>query len=206
MPSDETEVTRSTYEVIARDYAERWATNSDVTSGDRERFLAYLAPDAFVADVGSGPGRDASKLADAGCSVIALDLSIAMLREARQRFTGPLVVADMRALPIRQGCLDAVWACASFLHVPKQDAAVTLERFRSTLKEGGVLFLAVKEGEGETFRTRDGLQRFFAFYSPDELSSLMRAAGFMVAEMWSAKDGVHPDPWLSVIAVITKAS
>lgn len=172
----------------------------DVTSKDRERFQTHLAAGALVADIGCGPGRDSPKLAEAGCSVIALDISIAMLLEARRRFSGPLVAADMRHLPLRPATLDAIWACASFLHVPKRDAPATLSHFRSLLKESAVLFIAVKEGGGETFRTRDGHQRFFAFYLADELAGLVRSSGFTVLDTWSEKDDVHPDPWLNIIA------
>lgn len=186
--------------MIAVDYAERWATNDEVVAAQRERFLGRLEPGALVADVGCGPGRDAAKLSEAGCTVLAIDISLPMLLKARKRFEGALVAADMRRLPLRKKSLAGIWACASFLHIPKRDGASTLQHLRSFLKEDGVLALAVKEGDGEEFRTRAGHTRFFAFYREDELAELVTSAGFSIVEAWTEKDDVHPDPWLNVIA------
>lgn len=126
-----------------------------------------------------------------------------MLAEARRRFDGLVIAADMRRLPLREKSLDGIWASASFLHVPKRDAAGTLRHVRSVLKDRGVLALVVKEGAGEELRTRNGNDRFFAFYREDELAELVTSAGFSIIDFWTEQDDVHPDPWLNVIAKAT---
>lgn len=197
---DETEVTLATYNTIASDYADRWATNDAVTEEARKRFLSHLPGSPVVADIGCGPGRDSYALNEAGCSVVGLDLSMAMLAEAAQRFKGPLVIADMRQLPFRPASFDGAWVCASLLHVPKRHGKTTTTSFRALLKPKGVLFVAVKQGFGETFRSRDGLRRFFAFYSQPELNDLITGSGFSILDTWVETDEVHPDPWINVIA------
>jgi SAM-dependent methyltransferase len=57
-------------------------------------------------DVGCGAGRHARALAQAGARVVGLDLSMSLLRRARQLTPVPLVRADMRILPIREGSMD----------------------------------------------------------------------------------------------------
>jgi len=59
-----------------------------------------------VLDVGCGPGRHAHALEQAGARVAGLDLSKVLLLHAQKVVQGPLVRADMRALPFRAGCAD----------------------------------------------------------------------------------------------------
>ncbi len=85
---DEVSVTRQTYDKIAQRYAERWATNDAVVEEARRRFLAHLPPNPSVVDIGCGPGRDLQALAKDGIEAVGVDLSLAMLAEARKRFSG----------------------------------------------------------------------------------------------------------------------
>lgn len=197
---DESKLTLQTYQQIAPAYAERWATNDLVTQKARERFLSYVTSTALVLDVGCGPGRDARLLAEAGCDVIACDFSTAMLVEAEKHFDGPLVAGDMRALPFREATFGALWVCASLLHIPRREVSFTLGRFRTLLRDGGMLFVGVKEGQGEMLRERDGFKRFFTFYSEREITNLIEHASFSITESWLDKDDVHPEPWINVIA------
>ena len=59
-----------------------------------------------VLDVGCGAGRHARALDEAGANVAGLDLSLSLLRRARETGTTRLVRADMRRLPIRPGSMD----------------------------------------------------------------------------------------------------
>lgn len=197
---DEISVTRQAYDTIAATYAERWATNDEVTKAARQRFLRRLPIPATILDIGCGPGRDALLLAEAGCSVVGLDLSLPMVAEARKRFRGPILVADMRSLPFRPESFDGAWVCASLLHLPKRDTPATLKLIHQTLKGEGIFFLGVKQGTGQQFRTRDGHKRFFSFYSESEITNLVVEAGFSVLESWLDKDEVHPDPWINLVA------
>jgi SAM-dependent methyltransferase len=193
---DEVDTTLATYEAIAPEYAARWATNDAVVQTALARFAAHLAPGALVADVGCGPGRDLVALAARGFVVVGIDLSQAMLREARLRSPAPLVAADMRSLPLRPGRLDGLWACASLLHVPKRQAPSTVRALRDCMRPGGVAFFALKEGAGEGLVTKHGRARFYALYAADELDGLLSRAGFQIVDAWTDR-GTAPDPWLN---------
>ncbi len=68
--------------------------------------LSRLLPAAGgrVLDVGCGPGRYLSALAERGMHPVGVDLSLPLLLHARQLLAGvPLVRADMRSLPFRAG-------------------------------------------------------------------------------------------------------
>jgi SAM-dependent methyltransferase len=79
---------------------------------DAERVVALISrtvpfqPGWRVLDVACGAGRHARAFEAAGARCFGLDLSLTLLRVARQVTQAPLVRADMRQLPIRPGSMD----------------------------------------------------------------------------------------------------
>lgn len=200
--SDATTVTNATYDIIAADYATR-VSDPGTLAEARTRFAALVPPGGRVLDVGCGPGRDLAGLARLGLGSVGLDRSRGMLRQARQRTTRPLLLGDMRRLPVRPGLLDGLWVSASFLHLPKADGPAVLSEFRRVLRAGGVLYLGVKEGTGEGWTSDDShghvLPRFFAYYQAAELDERLAEAGFAVVDGWSRAD--RQQRWLNRLAV-----
>jgi SAM-dependent methyltransferase len=92
-----------------------------------------------VLDVGCGPGRHAAALEGAGLRPVGLDLSLTLLRRARQVTSAPLVRADMRRLPIRTGSMDACLSLFTSFGYFEDDAehAATLAGMAATLRTGG---------------------------------------------------------------------
>jgi ubiquinone/menaquinone biosynthesis C-methylase UbiE len=164
----------------------------------RARFAARLAPGARVLDIGCGPGWDTERLRERGLRACGLDRSRGMLAQAHERGV-PLLLGDMRMLPVRDGILDGLWVCASFLHIPKRDAPSVLREFRRVLRSGGVMYIGVKQGAGERWVDHsEGLQRFFAFYDEDEIDGLLMAHGFSVLDGWIAADSLgRPEGWIN---------
>lgn len=197
---DETGATSATYDRIASDYAIHWA-DAGLLAGQMARFAARLPAGARVLDVGCGAGRDTGQMRERGLRAAGLDRSRGMLAQARRRGI-PLLLGDMRRLPVRDGALDGLWACASFLHIPRRDAPGVLLAFRRALRPGGLLYLSVKQGDGERWvEYSAGLRRFFAFYRPDEIDCLLVAAGFAVCEGWIEDDSLgRPERWINRLA------
>jgi ubiquinone/menaquinone biosynthesis C-methylase UbiE len=202
----ETTITSATYDQIAADYAARWASGEELASA-RARFGALLGPGARVLDTGCGPGWDTVRLRELGLRACGLDRSRGMLNEARGRGV-PLLLGDMRALPLHDGALDGLWACASFLHIPKQDGPAVLREFRRALRSGGALYIGVKAGVGERWveqgpaQQSPGQQRFFAFYQADEFDQLLADSGFRLLDGWINKDSRgRPEDWINRLAV-----
>ena len=80
---EEREVTRRTYQQIAGHFAQRHWT-ADLSRG-YALMKAELPSGAHILEVGCGPGRDIAGLRQAGFRVTGVDLSLAMLLEARAR-------------------------------------------------------------------------------------------------------------------------
>src|SRR4051794_31921903 len=179
----ETATTSATYDQIAADYAAQ-AGRSDALADSRRRFAARLAAGARVLDVGCGPAHDTAGLRELGLRAAGFDHSRGMLAQAR-RHELPLLLGDMRHLPVRDSALDGLWVCASFLHIPKHAAPAVLKELRRVLRPGGVLFISIKRGQGQRWIAHGsgGGGRFLFF--PGEKGEAPLAAGRLaVREKW----------------------
>jgi SAM-dependent methyltransferase len=130
----------------------------------------------LVVDLGCGTGRYLSQI---GLPVVGLDITAAMLELASVHGC-PLVRADLESLPFADRALDGAFARHSYLHLPKDRAAAAFAEVRRVLRDGGALVLTLICGEysGHDLPGDDFPGRYFAFWSPDELTSALTAAGF----------------------------
>jgi ubiquinone/menaquinone biosynthesis C-methylase UbiE len=180
--TDHVRQTRATYDLIAADYAGRWATApSDWLTTEFDQLSAVLPDGARVADVGCGPGDHTRLLRDRGFEVVGLDLSREMLRSRR---VPALVQADMRALPLRTGAVDAVWCAAALLHIPRSQVPAVLADFARVVRPGGELALSVAEGDGESWEPvsyRPSHHRWFVLHRLGPMTAQLTDAGFDVA-------------------------
>ena len=100
--------------------------------------------DPLVLDLGAGPCLDSAELRSLGLRVISVDRSRRMLIAAHQEIPGPRVQADMRQLTFRPNCIAGVWACASLLHLDRDELVPALSGIRNVLVSSGVLFVSLK--------------------------------------------------------------
>jgi SAM-dependent methyltransferase len=98
---------------------------------------AVSADATVVVDLASGSGPVARELARPGRTVVGLDLSGEELQLARRRGSGPLVRADARVLPFRDGSVDVVTTSLGLVVV--QPLATVLAEVARVLRPGGVL-------------------------------------------------------------------
>ena len=203
-PNDHTATNRSTYDRIARAYAEKHncgdPSKEDWFSGLQDAFLASLPVEGLLADLGCGPGTDGSRFAKEGYRVIGMDLSAGMLSIAARGLVGRLAQADLRALPVDCGRLDGIWCVAALLHVPEQDTDQVLREFRRTLRHSGSLALVTALGESSRFEAvpyAPDEQRWFVYRHPDRLREQLRVAGFRI-RMEDQAPGNRV--WLTVLA------
>ena len=170
------EVSRTTavYEGESDAFVDKYLSESIAARFGDDFFDALSGP--RVLDVGCGPGVDTATFSDAGVDVVGFDRTPSFVDAARENVPDARFVrGDMRQLPFRDGAFDGVWACASFLHVPRRDAPATLREFGRVLDDDGVVSLSVKRGE-ESGYDADG--RYFEKYLPGEVRSLFDDAGF----------------------------
>jgi SAM-dependent methyltransferase len=100
-------------------------------------------PGVVVVDLATGTGYVARTISrrEPGARIIGLDLSPHLLREARHRARGPmlLVNAEASALPLKDASVDALVSTGSFHLFPRKQEALA-EAFR-VLRPGGRIAL-----------------------------------------------------------------
>jgi 2-polyprenyl-3-methyl-5-hydroxy-6-metoxy-1,4-benzoquinol methylase len=114
-----------------------------------ERFLNGLAPSASILDAGCGSGRDARAFADLSFTVSAFDASEELAKRASEHCG---FAVDLRRFEdvdeVAQ--YDAIWCCASLLHVPLSDMHGVLSKLWAALKAGSRMYVSYKHCSGTT--------------------------------------------------------
>ncbi|MDT8305607.1 MAG: class I SAM-dependent methyltransferase [Anaerolineae bacterium] len=200
--SDETRRTIASYDEIATAYADFWSDRR-VVERPLTMFASLLPHQALVLDAGCGPGFDSTLLRERGLRVVGLDRSVAMLQLGRARYPGPYVQGDLLGLPFAPWVLHGIWASATLLHLPRHDFAPVLTEFMRVLAPGGLLYLSLKEGEGEEWRTDacgHEAPRFFTYWQPEALDAALSGAGFAMIASW--RESGRTATWLNRIVHI----
>lgn len=164
----------------------------------QDKFLIKLNPGACILDFGCGSGRDTKYFLDQSYRVDAIDGSKELCRLASE-YTG-IEVKQMlfQELDAREQ-YDGIWACASILHLSKEELKAVLKKMSNALKENGVAYTSFKysEFEGE----RNG--RYFTDFTIDTFTDFMREVdGLMIEEYWITSDvrpGRGEEQWLNLI-------
>jgi SAM-dependent methyltransferase len=193
------------YDASAAEYRAGTAEMPASVRSAIDRFLGLVRPGARVLEIGSGSGRDARALEEGGVSVRRTDITPAFVHLLRDGghdadVVDPLV--DDLADPVAPGTpYAAVWADASLLHVDRDDLPRVLSRLADATEPDGVLFLGLKEGDGEDWSLHGNVTapRFFTFWREEPLRSALAGAGWRVTGV-ERDTGADGEPWLQVVA------
>lgn len=135
---------RRHWDDIAATWVEWTSTPGQDPFGDEVNLpsLVGLVPDTagLVLDVGCGEGRVARLLAARGHTVVGIDGSPNLARQALSRGLG-VGVADGAALPVRDESVDLVVSCMVLMDVP--DLAGHVAELSRVLRPGGTLVCAI---------------------------------------------------------------
>ncbi|MGY2876568.1 uncharacterized protein ACVW00_003758 [Marmoricola sp. URHA0025 HA25] len=142
---------RSSYDAVATSYADQLA--DELRDLPFETWLLdRVVADATgqpVVEVGSGPGHVTSYLADRGADATGIDVSPAMVAEARRRFPGPTYeVGDLRRLgrPAASPGWAAVLGWYSLIHLAASELPDAVTALVRPVAAGGSLVLAMHAG------------------------------------------------------------
>jgi SAM-dependent methyltransferase len=178
--------TRAGYDAIAEECADLFLSELERSPLDRAMLTAFAEivrtahPDGRVLEVGSGPGAITDLLARLGLSITGIELSPAMVAQARRTYPEHLYeVGDMRAL--EQTDLAGLVAWYSLIHIPPEDRPAVVAGFARAVRPGGHLLLGFQVGtdihhRAEAFGKPVALD--FHRMSPDLVVELLDATGF----------------------------
>jgi SAM-dependent methyltransferase len=193
------------YDASAAEYRDATRDLPDPVVAAIGRLVGVLPAGARVLEIGSGPGRDARALEEAGLSVRRTDVApgfVSMIRSEGHDADVVDPLTDDLADPGAPGtAYDAIWANASLLHVRREDLPTVLTRLAGATKPDGLMYASLKEGDGESWSVHGSISapRFFTYWREEPLRRALQGAGWSVEHV-----GRHPgsrgEPWLEVLA------
>jgi len=162
------------------------------------RFLAYVPEGSSILDAGCGSGRDSLYFLRQGYEVTAFDASKELVALSSQLTGLPILHLRFQDVEFDHE-FDAVWACASLLHVSRVEIDDVLLRLTKTMKSGGILYASFKYGDSEW--VKDG--RFFNSYDDTSFNELLaRHQGLDLLQGWVSEDvrrERNQECWLNVL-------
>lgn len=170
------------YEKNAEDFVNS-TINADM-SNLYAAFEKYLFPGCEILDLGCGSGRDSKYFTEKGYIVTAVDPSAEMCAST-QKVSG-IKAIQMRAEDMQFADeFDAVWACASLLHVRKDDMKQVLCRCMYALRRNGVMYASWKYGKNQ----RMTAGRHFSDYTEDAIGALLhKIQNIKLIDVWITED------------------
>lgn len=180
------------YDAIAANYADTLADELAGLPFERwllDRVVAHTAGQPVV-DVGCGPGHVTAYLATSGADAVGLDISPAMVAEARQRFPGRrFEIGDLRRLtgPTTAPSWKAVLGWYSLIHLAPSELPAAVAGLIRPLAPGGWLVLGLHSG-AEIRHTADWfghpVDLDFVLHEPAYVVEVVSGAGLVELEWY----------------------
>ncbi|WP_372882959.1 class I SAM-dependent methyltransferase [Psychromonas sp.] len=162
-----------------------------------QKFLPLIPAGGSILDAGCGAGRDSKNFIELGFDVAAFDASEKLALLASQ-LTGKKVDVALFQTYKNNKMFDAIWACASLLHVPLKDLPAVFLSLSKMLKPDGLFYCSFKYGAGEV--ARNG--RVFTNLDEDSFAQQIKNSPLSINKQWKTGDlreGRESELWLNVI-------
>lgn len=191
---DKTEYTLEYYNQQAEQFVQ--GTVDVEFSNLQNLFIEMLPAGGTILDLECGSGRDSKAYKQAGFKVIAVDGSEALCKIASEYIGQEVLCCRFQDLDIQES-LEGVWACATLLHLEKDDVISTMQKLTKSLVSGGIFYASFKYGKfsGE----RNG--RFFTDMTEDTFAEILsEIEGLTIVKQMITEDA-RPDrseKWLNV--------
>lgn len=162
-------------------------------------FTKGLNIGALVLDAGCGSGRDTKAFLEMGYNVEAFDASSELVSRASE-YTGIKVKHALFKDVDDTEKYDAIWCCASLLHVSEAELPRTLTKLAEALKPCGTWYVSFKYGD--TQREKDG--RSFTDINESSLTVIVsNLSRIEISSTWITEDNRpgRNEKWLNAILV-----
>lgn len=162
------------------------------------RFEKHLKSGDTILDLGCGSGRDSLYFIEKGYEVVSADYSEELVKHVTKLLNNKVLQLDMRDLDFNDD-FDAIWACASILHISRSEIVAVISNCEMALKSDGIFYLSFKYGDYEDFRNG----RFFNHYNEESFENLINQfPSLNIIDLWKTADvrvGRENEYWLNII-------
>jgi SAM-dependent methyltransferase len=185
----------SYYENNAADYASKtfFATMPQIY----QEFLKHVPDNGEILDVGCDSGRDLIWFRKLGYSVTGFDGSSNMVEVAHKKTGLPIIHSTFEKFTSNT-LFDAIWCCASLLHLPYQNLIMVMTNLSLLLKPNAVWYLSFKYGEG----VRWDEDRFYVDFNEHSIINLLdRIDKVTPSNIWRSEEERNNTSisWLNVL-------
>ncbi|MGL4372771.1 MAG: class I SAM-dependent methyltransferase [Turicibacter sp.] len=180
--------------------AAQYSENTVAVAFETQRNILqkHLEKQAHILDLGCGSGRDSLAFLKNGYRVTAVDGSKALCELASVTLGQEVKCLTFDQLDEREA-YDAVWACASLLHLPSRELGDIFDKVKVALKPSGYFYASFKYGEFEG--ERDG--RYFTDFTQETFEAFInQMPHFEIIETQATDDvmiGRENLKWLNVV-------
>lgn len=171
----------------------------DVTFTEiQDIFLDYIPADGRILDFGCGSGRDTKYFLSKGYDVDAIDGSVELCKIASD-YTGIAVKQMLFEELDAVEEYDGIWACASILHVTKEQLPDIIRKIATATKQNGTVYLSFKYGDFEGVKNG----RYFTYLTEVSFEDIVHnIPALIIDKLWITTDvraGRGDEQWLNLI-------
>ena len=128
-------------------------------------FLKLVPKGGKILDLGCGSGRDSMNFMKLGYEVTAVDGSKELAKKASALLGNEVIVSTFEELELKEK-FHGIWACASLLHIKREDLKTVLNNLYNNLEDNGVFYMSFKYGEKEYV---DDKNRYFNCFTDESI-------------------------------------
>ena len=158
------------------------------------KFTNLLPSGGCILDAGCGSGRDSRYFLSQGFEVVAIDASEEMVKCASKLMDQSAILMKFEDVTFENE-FDGIWACASMLHVEKENFVSTLNILVNALRTSGVIYVSLKQSESNV----PAGGRHFSYYSADEVNGIISdQPSLELLDLWF--DENSECGWINILA------
>ena len=172
--------------------------NVDMTN-TYKAFLKLVPKGGKILDLGCGSGRDSMNFMKLGYEVTAVDGSKELAKKASVLLGKEVIVSTFEELKLKEK-FHGIWACASLLHIKREDLKIVLNNLYNNLDDNGVFYMSFKYGEKEYV---DDKNRYFNCFTDESIIGFINEnTKFNILDLYITEDKlgrVNEVKWVNLI-------
>ena len=158
--------------------------NVDMTNTYKP-FLKLVPKDGKILDLGCGSGRDSMNFMKLGYEVTAVDGAKELAKKASVLLGKEVILSTFEELELKEK-FHGIWACASLLHIKREDLKTVLNNLYNNLEDNGVFYMSFKYGEKEYV---DDKNRYFNCFTDESIISFINEnTKFNILDLYITED------------------
>lgn len=183
----------STVKYYRDNFKEYIENTKDVDMSQQYKFFLSEVKGGKLLDLGAGSLRDSFYFRNIGFNVECLDpvKEFCDIAEENKFKTYNISILDFN----NKG-YDAVWACASLLHLNDEEIKKALNISLNSLNENGVMYCSFKKGVGSEIING----RYFTYMNEDYLLMLSKELNFKIIKTYETDDNLsRGNIWINIL-------